>query len=1076
MSSSRSDPPDVARPRLRELFDDAASRRICVVIGAAGWGKTSAVATWVPQERTAWLHHGDHQGDPAKFVERLVEVLRSHLPASRVAAPAPEVGGQPSAESVVSALCAWLRPLLPDDLVLVVDDLHMLPQDGLPARVVRGLCLQGPARLRLVLISRGELPFSLQRLRGQGEVAEIGAPDLAFEVDDVAALLRVTVGEEPSGLAAHVWTCTGGWPVALNYAIEGLRGEAPDRRLGVLAGLSSPGERFSSYLLEEIVDAEPENVRHVLRRVAAVGEVGAAMPPASDLEDAAVLAELARRGLLLRRGSGRHVTFSLIPMLADYFAHEGALSVDDQMALHSRAAGAYAGRGAHGDALRHFLAAGAYRDAVAVLVEHGEEIVHGGQAPAVLAAADLPAQYLEDQRIQQLLGHARQVCGQWSEARMFYRRAGEPTAGDDSGEMEPGLAWRVGVLAFEQGDLAHVLAACDHARLTGQNPAEEARLLVLAATAQRMMGDLGECRALLARAAEVARRCERPQAWSAVHQGQAILAAAEADRRQAAAHCDEALRHAERAGDLLQLVWIRVCRAFHVLAMGSPRDAARDAETALRLIDGRELPFLTAQALSVRGRARIQLGRLDTARADLTTSVELFQHLGSRFLAWPLCGLGDLHRIKDELVRARSAYEEALTLCEPSRDIYSQSHALGGLARVRAADDLTVARELAERAVAVGERLRTVSAHLTRGWVALMAGDRVAAAADAAHAATAARQRRDDTGLAEAITLEVLSSPDPLSKSAVLGEQISLWRDSGCPLEEAAAHMVAARIGAPLPELDITLAHDTLRKQGIDIGARRAAGPLAVLAASAPAVLICALGAFRVLRDGIPVPKTAWQSRKARDLLRILVARRRPVPREQLLEMLWPETDPAKSGTRLSVLLSTVRETLAPGPVARGPVCSDDRAVWLDPRQVSIDVEEFIAKAEAGLSAHRLRQPDRTEQLRAAVNCYTGGFLEDDPYPEWAQPLAEELRVLHIAVLRALSSRLRETGDVDGVVRSMIRLLEADPYDEPAHLDLVATLHAAGQLGEARRRYGIYRQRMADIGIAPQPPPTGRGE
>jgi DNA-binding SARP family transcriptional activator len=79
-------------------------------------------------------------------------------------------------------------------------------------------------------------------------------------------------------------------------------------------------------------------------------------------------------------------------------------------------------------------------------------------------------------------------------------------------------------------------------------------------------------------------------------------------------------------------------------------------------------------------------------------------------------------------------------------------------------------------------------------------------------------------------------------------------------------------------------------------------------------VAIRALGGFRVFRDGASVPLREWQSRKARDLLKLLVARvGRPAPRECLLEALWPEQDPCQTRPRLSVALSTVRAVLDPG-------------------------------------------------------------------------------------------------------------------------------------------------------------------
>src|SRR3712207_7466618 len=57
-----------------------------------------------------------------------------------------------------------------------------------------------------------------------------------------------------------------------------------------------------------------------------------------------------------------------------------------------------------------------------------------------------------------------------------------------------------------------------------------------------------------------------------------------------------------------------------------------------------------------------------------------------------------------------------------------------------------------------------------------------------------------------------------------------------------------------------------------------------------------------VLVGARPVPLTAWRSRQARSLLKILVARRgRPVPRTELCELLWPDDDPQRTAHRLSV-------------------------------------------------------------------------------------------------------------------------------------------------------------------------------
>ncbi|MGH2854908.1 MAG: BTAD domain-containing putative transcriptional regulator [Solirubrobacteraceae bacterium] len=837
-----------------------------------------------------------------------------------------------------------------------------------------------------------------------------------------------------------------------------------DQRLAAVGRLSQPGERFHGYLAEEVVGAAPEWVQQLLRRLAIFGEVRSTIEIARGLNDPApVLAELSRQGLV-RRSGGDSASWSLVRPLRDYFEHEAAPSASERKALHVTAADDCIGRGAPGDALRHLLAAGDYAACASILVDHGGAMVDSGQLDAVLHAAELPAEYLDDSRIQRVLGQAQQVRGQWAQALQYFQRAGY---GRD--ELDAELSWRVGLIAFAQGEFAKVLELTRRARLNREDTVGETRMLALAATTHRMTGDVAGLRKMALQARAAARRCGEERAWSSVYNVFALLAASEGDWRQADAHCTEALRSAEASADLFHLTWTRVCRAFHQFEAGGPRHALADAQIALSLSERCENPFFIAHALTTRGRACGRLGMLEEAAGDFTTAIDLFQRIGSRFLAWPLCGLGDLHRTRGHLVRARAAYEEALTLAEPHHDVFGLSSALTGLARIGAADDLTLARELATRAVELGEGLRKVPALLARGWVQLMGGDRPHALADAKRAAVAARQRRDNPGLAEAITLDVLASNDPAVDTTTLQEAIDIWQETGCRLEEAATRLVAARIGAPVPRVDAHLAEQMLRDYGVDVQSRRAAGPLGVLVRSAPAVSIQTLGVFRVIRGGSPIPTVEWKSKKARDLLKILVARRRPTPRDQLMELLWPEVAPAVSGNRLSVLLSTVRDVLQLHPGAEDPLVTSDGAVSLNRAQVSIDVEEFLAQATVALGADRAKAPDATARLVAAVAAHTGDFLEDDPYQEWTRALAEEVRTVYIALLRALAARLRDEGDTDAVVRYTLRLLEQDPYDEEAHLSLVAVLLDAGRLGQAQRHYQSYVRRMAEMGVPTHP-------
>jgi DNA-binding SARP family transcriptional activator len=243
------------------------------------------------------------------------------------------------------------------------------------------------------------------------------------------------------------------------------------------------------------------------------------------------------------------------------------------------------------------------------------------------------------------------------------------------------------------------------------------------------------------------------------------------------------------------------------------------------------------------------------------------------------------------------------------------------------------------------------------------------------------------------------------------------------------------------------------------------------------AVSIRTLGTFQVLRDGHPVPLREWQSKKARDLLKILVARRgRPATREFLMECLWPQEDPGPLSNRLNVALHVLRTVLDPARRMHLDhyVVGDRVVVRLNLRHVSVDVEEFLADAETGLGLLRAdRVPESVPTLGSAEERYAGDFLEEDLYEEWAVQIRERARVVYIAVVRGLARSAAEAGDPDQAVQYWLRVLDCDPFDEQAHLDMIRTLDRAGRHGAARRSHAVYARRMGeiDVPVAPYPSP-----
>jgi DNA-binding SARP family transcriptional activator len=250
---------------------------------------------------------------------------------------------------------------------------------------------------------------------------------------------------------------------------------------------------------------------------------------------------------------------------------------------------------------------------------------------------------------------------------------------------------------------------------------------------------------------------------------------------------------------------------------------------------------------------------------------------------------------------------------------------------------------------------------------------------------------------------------------------------------------------------------------GLFVGAREQAADVAVTT----------LGRFAVARAGQPIPLAAWQSRKARDLLKLLAARRgRPLTRDAAAEALWPNEDPAPLPNRLSVALSTLRKVLDPerSHPADHFVAADGQSLGLRTEHLSLDVISFLEAAAAGIGlATRADRAGAEDKLREAETLYTGDFLEEDLYQDWSVDCREEARSAAQEVSRLLARAAIRRDDEEDATRHLRRLLERDPYDADAWTALLGALLRLRRYGEARRQHTVYARRMAELAIAPVP-------
>lgn len=218
---------------------------------------------------------------------------------------------------------------------------------------------------------------------------------------------------------------------------------------------------------------------------------------------------------------------------------------------------------------------------------------------------------------------------------------------------------------------------------------------------------------------------------------------------------------------------------------------------------------------------------------------------------------------------------------------------------------------------------------------------------------------------------------------------------------------------------------------------------------------VAVLGTFEVRSADGSI--ASWTSRKARELVKILVAQRgAPVRREVLMDLLWPGEDPDSVSNRLSVALSTIRRAFDPDRTAEvGDHLDGDRtSVWLRLDTVDVDAEAFLGTARDALAAHDRDDPAAARLLTEALGAHAGPALPDEPYSDWALGFRREVAVTRLRVLGALAERAVATGDDLVAAEAFGHLVEAEPHDETFHQGLVRSLERIGVTGlvETERR------------------------
>ena len=1051
----------VARPRVTALLAPARSRRATLVVAGAGYGKTTALTDAAAAGASAWVRLRPADAQAESMAARVAAAL-GESPASEHSAIAAATGSDDRhvlAERRAALLCE-LAEARTDDLLLIIDGLECVGPDEAASHLLRVLALEAPPRLHLVLSGRNlpglGLGLGLGAAQGRGEVLEVTAADLRFTAGETSELVGLRLAGSPPGLAQECWSLTEGWPAALQLLLDRLERLDPADQARELGRLRHSHGQLWKAFARELVAAEDPLARRVLAVASLAPRVDtgllsavAAGAAADDLES------LRERGLLVEAGPPGY--YRLSPVLAGAVA--GAEDPGKSGGLREQVARWLEDQDRLGEALE--CHANSAPDAArSFLARCGPALIRAGAAARLIAVLRNTGTG-GDARLDTVLAEALQATGDWDAAIDLFARVERAAS---PGGLPASVAWRYGWLLYLRGQAGSSAAMLAAAHRPDADGADDAMVSAALSTTLWSQGQADAADDMARTALRQAGASGDSCALAAAHVSLALAAASRGERERNEQEYRLALAAARAGGDRVQLARIHANLSSRAIENGAYPQAIAEAELALETGAGHR--FFTALALTNKAEAHLRLGQLEDARLAAADAAAIYDALGSLHASLPHVIYGELHRQRGDLVRARGSFERSRALAAESDDAHTLGVALAGLARVLAGEDIAAARATGAEAVARSSGLERATALCAAAEVELRAGDDAVAARLAQQAEAQARATGDRAALAESLELQAASGVP--GRDRRLRSAIDLWTDIGNPVGAARARLALAILA------EDDLAAEAARREMGTLGVAPAVGLPGLLAAqrgSAREVAIVALGRFAVVLSGEAVPMTAWQSRKARDLLKVLVARRgHPITREAAAEALWPGEEPGPLGNRLSVALSTIRKVLDPG--RRHPpdyyLVADARTIALRLDRAGVDLSEFLQVAGEGIDLMgKGEHAAAAAPLRRARQIYAGDFLEEDLYEEWAVEAREEARSRVIMVLRLLARLAAEQGDDESAGQYLGQLLEREPYDEDAWLALIAGQQRLRRHGEARRRYAAYARRMGELDVVP---------
>ena len=197
---------------------------------------------------------------------------------------------------------------------------------------------------------------------------------------------------------------------------------------------------------------------------------------------------------------------------------------------------------------------------------------------------------------------------------------------------------------------------------------------------------------------------------------------------------------------------------------------------------------------------------------------------------------------------------------------------------------------------------------------------------------------------------------------------------------------------------------------------------------------------------------------KSLALLAYLAVEDRPIGRDTVATLLWPDCGQSAARRNLRTCLSEIRHMLP-----EGALVAESAALRLCTEKVRIDIREFLSISE--------ERPCAEEIARSCPAGFMEGFtLERCPeFDNWQTVTSDKLQRRLEMLLAAAVRVLIRSGDAPEAIPLCQRLMNLDPMEEAYHRLMMRVYAACGRWAAAERQYHTCRAVLREeLGATPE--------